>query len=191
MSRMRVARPAQRSRLSQMQANIVLAASSFGLLCMYSMSPADKGDRMILPGSDFTENGDDVLQIDQKSADHILPVCSDAEGHRCQAWADSGECEKNPGSMYYSCLSSCGGCERKYVHSVSRHVELQPGLVIPSIGFGTAGLGEQTTAAVLAALDAGYRRIDTAQAREWQVCHVQTDLFCNQPLFMTVLCCPS
>ena len=34
---------------------------------------------------------------------------------------------------------------------------------MPSVGFGTAGLGEQTVSAVEAALAAGYTLLDTAQ----------------------------
>ena len=38
---------------------------------------------------------------------------------------------------------------------------------LPRIGFGTAGLGERTAEAVGLALAAGYRLLDSAQAREW------------------------
>ena len=38
---------------------------------------------------------------------------------------------------------------------------------MPRVGFGTAGLGERTGEAVRAALAAGYRLLDSAQAREW------------------------
>ena len=38
---------------------------------------------------------------------------------------------------------------------------------MPRVGFGTAGLGEGTGDAVHAALAAGYRLLDSAQAREW------------------------
>ena len=38
---------------------------------------------------------------------------------------------------------------------------------MPRVGFGTAGLGEGTAAAVRSALSAGYRLLDSAQAREW------------------------
>jgi diketogulonate reductase-like aldo/keto reductase len=38
---------------------------------------------------------------------------------------------------------------------------------MPSIGLGTAGLGEATGEVVEQALSLGYRRIDSAQAREW------------------------
>ena len=48
-----------------------------------------------------------------------------------------------------------------------RFVALNTGTFMPRIGFGTAGLGPETTQAVEWALRAGYRLIDSAQAREW------------------------
>ncbi|DBB00496.1 TPA: hypothetical protein ACH3X3_002201 [Trebouxia sp. C0006] len=47
------------------------------------------------------------------------------------------------------------------------HVRLSNGIMMPSIGFGTAGLGEDTGQAVKEALLAGYALFDTAQAPEW------------------------
>ncbi len=44
---------------------------------------------------------------------------------------------------------------------------LNNGLLMPSVGFGTAGLGESTANAVEQALRAGFRHIDTAEARDW------------------------
>jgi hypothetical protein len=41
------------------------------------------------------------------------------------------------------------------------------GLLMPTVGLGTAGLGDKTEAAVRSALRVGYRAIDTAQAPEW------------------------
>ena len=38
---------------------------------------------------------------------------------------------------------------------------------MPRVGFGTAGMGWTTTTSVCAALEAGFRLIDTAQAHEW------------------------
>ncbi len=40
---------------------------------------------------------------------------------------------------------------------------LNNGVMMPTIGFGTAGLGERTEAAVAAAVKAGYRHFDSAQ----------------------------
>ena len=42
-------------------------------------------------------------------------------------------------------------------------VMLNNGIMMPTIGFGTAGLGEGTEAAVAEALKAGYRHLDSAQ----------------------------
>ncbi len=47
------------------------------------------------------------------------------------------------------------------------YVTLRGGARMPRVGFGTAGLGDGTGAAVRAALAAGYRLLDSAQAREW------------------------
>lgn len=46
-------------------------------------------------------------------------------------------------------------------------VTLKGGVRMPLVGFGTAGLTESTTKAVTWALEAGYRLLDSAQAREW------------------------
>jgi diketogulonate reductase-like aldo/keto reductase len=46
-------------------------------------------------------------------------------------------------------------------------VTLSSGWHMPRLGFGTAGLGSRTEASVTAALAAGYRLLDTAQAGEW------------------------
>ncbi|CAI5952946.1 unnamed protein product, partial [Closterium sp. NIES-64] len=46
-------------------------------------------------------------------------------------------------------------------------VRLWNGVMMPRLGFGTAGLGEETERAVGWALEAGYRLFDSAQAREW------------------------
>jgi diketogulonate reductase-like aldo/keto reductase len=44
-------------------------------------------------------------------------------------------------------------------------VTLNNGVVMPLVGFGTAALGNITREAVLLALAAGYRLLDSAQAR--------------------------
>lgn len=46
-------------------------------------------------------------------------------------------------------------------------VTLSDGWKMPTVGFGTAGLGVHTQQAVEWALEAGYRHIDSAQARAW------------------------
>lgn len=47
------------------------------------------------------------------------------------------------------------------------YVTLRSGARMPRVGFGTAGLGDRTAVSVGAALAAGYRLLDSAQAREW------------------------
>ncbi|CAM9524849.1 unnamed protein product [Ectocarpus fasciculatus] len=60
-----------------------------------------------------------------------------------------------------------GGEECRIVPKLPSHVQLNNGVSIPRIGFGTAGLGQATEQAVAMALTSGYRHIDTAQAQEW------------------------
>lgn len=45
--------------------------------------------------------------------------------------------------------------------------ELHNGLQVPLLGFGTAGLGENTRNSVATAIALGFRHIDTAEAEEW------------------------
>lgn len=42
-------------------------------------------------------------------------------------------------------------------------MEIAPGVWMPRVGFGTAGMGDYTREAVLTALQTGYRSLDTAQ----------------------------
>eukprot|EP00245_Coleochaete_scutata_P006127 TRINITY_DN20287_c0_g1_i1.p1 TRINITY_DN20287_c0_g1~~TRINITY_DN20287_c0_g1_i1.p1 ORF type:complete len:362 (-),score=65.58 TRINITY_DN20287_c0_g1_i1:48-1133(-) len=63
-------------------------------------------------------------------------------------------------------LGKAEGLERK-MQEVGTGKKLANGAMIPSIGFGTAGLGDDTKQAVTWALKAGYRLLDSAQAREW------------------------
>ncbi|CAM9542433.1 unnamed protein product [Ectocarpus sp. 4 AP-2014] len=53
--------------------------------------------------------------------------------------------------------------ECRIVPKLPSHLQLNNGVIIPRIGFGTAGLGQATEEAVAVALTAGYRHIDTAQ----------------------------
>ena len=46
-------------------------------------------------------------------------------------------------------------------------VTLNNGVSMPWVGIGTAGLGEGVYATVKQALQAGYKLIDSAQAKEW------------------------
>jgi diketogulonate reductase-like aldo/keto reductase len=123
----------------------------------------------------------------KRAPDHLLGGCADAAGAPCAAWVASGECDANPAFMLESCRKSCGGCGEKRAPRLatgtlreelgdeelgdgsvsSGFARLDSGALMPLVGFGTAGLGEATERAVLWALEAGYRSIDSAQAREW------------------------
>ena len=37
------------------------------------------------------------------------PGCVDSDGN-CEAWAESGECDRNPDYMRSACAASCGSC---------------------------------------------------------------------------------
>lgn len=135
-------------------ANLLLGTASFALLFHYSVYPQDLNESRRLPGE--FGRGDEIA----------LPHCSDTAGG-CEAWAASGECDRRPNFMYQSCPKACGGCSKRYEHSPPHRVDLRPGVSMPAVGFGTAGLGDGTARAVVEALNVGYRKIDGAQAREW------------------------
>ena len=119
--------------------------------------------------------------VPTKRAPDLLSGCADAAGASCAAWVASGECDANPAFMLVSCTKSCDACEKRAAagtrtdgdgdgdgdEAVSGFARLNSGALMPVVGFGTAGLGEATERAVLWALEAGYRSIDSAQAREW------------------------
>lgn len=72
--------------------------------------------------------------------------------------------------MLYGCLDACGGCNATRALPpgvVAPDVEIAPGVKMPPVLFGTAGLGERTNELTREALEAGFRGIDSAQAREW------------------------
>ncbi|KAL6746302.1 NADP-dependent oxidoreductase domain-containing protein [Haematococcus lacustris] len=107
--------------------------------------------------------------------------CVDQE-KACSGWASMGECAHNKGFMEISCRLACGLCSAAataepavplssspfwFFPQPLAQVQLNNGRLMPSLGFGTAGLGEGTQAAVAEALAAGYRHVDSAQAREW------------------------
>jgi len=85
----------------------------------------------------------------------------------CWEWQEWGECTNNPLYMYFNCGYSCGVCSIKYNHNPPKKIEIAPNVWMPTVGFGTAGLMDWTKDTVLQALRAGYRLLDTAQAREW------------------------
>jgi hypothetical protein len=67
--------------------------------------------------------------------------------------------------MAISCKASCKNCKLYSTRQPFRRVQLNSGHAMPAVGFGTAGLGIGTAAAVQYAVSAGYRMIDTAEVR--------------------------
>ena len=61
------------------------------------------------------------------------------------------------------CVSCHERCCLLHQSRLALQVRLSNGIMMPSIGFGTAGLGEHTGQAVKEALLAGYALFDTAQ----------------------------
>eukprot|EP00887_Chlorella_sp_A99_P007825 scaffold20.g7825.t1 len=98
----------------------------------------------------------------------VRPRCAD-RGDQCPLWKQYGECRGNPGYMYYNCAASCSVCNVTYLHwnEVGQKRQIAPGVWMPTVGFGTAGLGDYTRDVVVAAIRAGYRGVDSAEAREW------------------------
>ncbi|WIA18309.1 hypothetical protein OEZ85_009774 [Tetradesmus obliquus] len=86
---------------------------------------------------------------------------------RCPAWAADGECSRNVDYMAISCKASCKNCKLYSTQQPFRLVQLNSGYAMPAVGFGTAGLGIGTAAAVQYAVSAGYRLIDTAESPDW------------------------
>ncbi|PNH08301.1 Aldo-keto reductase family 4 member C9, partial [Tetrabaena socialis] len=94
-------------------------------------------------------------------------TCADKQD-QCGAWKAAGECARNPGFMAQSCPASCGSCPvlLNLPRPLAR-VRLNNGVLMPTVGYGCAGLGDLTAQTVRWALDAGFRHLDSAQAREW------------------------
>lgn len=86
---------------------------------------------------------------------------------RCGAWAAAGECSKNIDFMLIACKASCNTCKALQTPTPLQHVQLASGWTMPTVGFGTAGLGVGTAAAVEYAAAAGYRMFDSAEVRPW------------------------
>eukprot|EP00879_Flechtneria_rotunda_P018463 GHRR01019367.1.p1 GENE.GHRR01019367.1~~GHRR01019367.1.p1 ORF type:complete len:495 (+),score=162.62 GHRR01019367.1:249-1733(+) len=86
---------------------------------------------------------------------------------RCPAWAADGECKKNVDYMMIACKLSCGNCKTYTTFKPFRIVQLNNGRTMPAVGFGTAGLGVGTAAAVQYAASVGYRMFDSAESPDW------------------------
>ncbi|KAL0046889.1 hypothetical protein WJX82_000971 [Trebouxia sp. C0006] len=113
------------------------------------------------------DNGDD--RSSKAFSDNIRSPANPAscldEDISCVTWEGQGECLTNPAFMLKACRQACGACQPAV--PIKHQVRLSNGIMMPSVGFGTAGLGEHTGQAVKEALLAGYALFDTAQAPEW------------------------
>jgi hypothetical protein len=65
--------------------------------------------------------------------------------------------------MQIACKASCNNCKALQTPTPFSQVQLSSGWVMPTVGFGTAGLGVGTAAAVEYAAAAGYRMFDSAE----------------------------
>ncbi|GAX76173.1 hypothetical protein CEUSTIGMA_g3617.t1 [Chlamydomonas eustigma] len=149
----------------------------------YRLSARRSGDKNSIYGLDaqgrLSKQIYSVIMVSPIAVHLNSATCVDQQPS-CRGWAEIGECTKNTAFMFTACALSCGRCtplnEKKtmpapkndeYVPQPLASVVLNNGVLMPVIGFGTAGLGAQTVMAVQDALHAGYRHFDTAQAREW------------------------
>ncbi|KAK9901257.1 hypothetical protein WJX75_002791 [Coccomyxa subellipsoidea] len=102
-----------------------------------------------------------------KAATQLHGSCQDLE-EGCVEWAAEDGCIQNgPSFMFERCRKSCGVCDQPIITDVPENVTLNNGVVMPRVGFGTAGLGGATEEATSWALASGYRLLDSAQAQEW------------------------
>lgn len=82
-------------------------------------------------------------------------------------WASGGECSRNTDFMLIACKASCNNCKALQTPTPFSTVQLGgSGHTMPAVGFGTAGLGVGTAAAVEYAAAVGYRMFDSAEVRE-------------------------
>jgi prolyl 4-hydroxylase len=56
------------------------------------------------------KHGDDVHKIFYEGGPQATESCKDTDD-ACRGWAESGECDKNPGFMLKSCAMSCRACQ--------------------------------------------------------------------------------
>lgn len=115
-----------------------------------------------------------VVLISETLADAVrarvcgLSVSTSASSVSCSSlWCVHGACRSNSGYMLDQCQHSCKLCTRYYESEPPMFTTLWNGLLLRTVGFGTAGLGADTEEAVLQALEAGYTHIDSAQGRQW------------------------
>lgn len=66
--------------------------------------------------------------------------------------------------------SSCNARRYPTCLTLYPQLEVAPGVLMPTVGYGTAGLAELTADAVFTAIRTGYRLVDSAQVREQYCC---------------------
>lgn len=136
--------------------NFILIIAAFGSLVAYSS--------INLPVEQATKSTRELQQ--RESIQTRQFNCHDTD-KRCHVWHQDGECDRNVGFMLSACRQSCNAC-LLFMHNVPETVKLLSGREMPRIGFGTAGLGQkETLRAVQQAIQVGYRKFDTAEAKEW------------------------
>jgi hypothetical protein len=69
--------------------------------------------------------------------------------------------------MLIACKAACKQCNALQTPSPFSEVQLSSGWVMPTVGFGTAGLGVGTAQAVEYSAAAGYRMFDSAEVGLW------------------------
>eukprot|EP00884_Botryococcus_braunii_P006785 jgi/Botrbrau1/16107/Bobra.7_2s0071.1 len=144
---------------------IIVILSGYTLLLTLTLKvphPSNKPKAVVIEHSRAENSGKASVVIKREDA---IP-CVD-RNDRCSVWKKDGQCLSNPSYMLENCWKACGGCNWKPLQSVPQKVKLNNSIAMPRVGFGTAGLGENTKQATIWALQAGYRMLDSAQAREW------------------------
>lgn len=68
---------------------------------------SDSGGNAVNNGDDNDDEGDD--EYEEEFEDWAAKGCSD-QHENCQFWANSGECEANPGYMKINCAVACKTC---------------------------------------------------------------------------------
>lgn len=166
---------------------IIVLLSGYTLLLTLTLNVPHPTQRLKAVGVKSTGSG--ILEKKSVVDDReVSPACVD-RNDRCGSWKQDGQCFSNPSYMLENCRKTCGGCARKPLHIVPQKVKLESFSVLqgpiyaggitqecwdgqvdlnnevsmPRVGFGTAGLGENTKQSTLWALQAGYRMLDSAQ----------------------------
>lgn len=96
----------------------------------------------------------------------VCKPCEDKNAE-CSSWASDWQCLTNAHYMTQECPQACGVCGIMFDPQPPLFVALWNGLLMPTVGFGTAGLGNDGGDAVEMAIHAGITMVDSAQAREW------------------------